>query len=361
MRDATDLFSPYRMGAVLLSNRVVMAPLTRCRAEAGDVLGPMNVAYYVQRAGAGLIISEGVPISPQGKGHPFVPGLFNDAQERGWRAVIEAVHAQGGKIAAQLWHVGRISHPDLQPGGALPVGPSAVRPQGKAMTEAGRLEMVTPRALEISEIPGIIDDYKRAAERAMRAGFDAIEIHGANGYLLDQFLRDGANKRTDGYGGSIENRARLMIEVMTAVAGVAGKDRVGVRISPISNVNDLIDSNPEPLFLYLVKRLDALGLAFIHVVEGITGGPREVEGGFDLGQLRRLFRGTYIANNGYTRDMALAARRTDAADLIAFGKAFISNPDLVERLRRDAPLAAWDMASFYLGGAKGYIDYPALG
>ncbi|WP_295433781.1 alkene reductase [uncultured Thiodictyon sp.] len=356
----SDLFQPYQLGTLTLANRIVMAPLTRSRAAAGDVPTPLMATYYAQRAGAGLIISEASQISPQGKGYIQTPGIYNEAQVAGWRQVTEAVHAKGGKIVIQLWHVGRISHPELQEGGALPVAPSAVKAQGQVFTGRGMVDMVTPRALELSELPGIIDDYRRAAENAQAAGFDGVEIHSANGYLLDQFLRDQTNRRTDAYGGSIANRARLLLEVTEAVVGVWPQDQVGVRLAPLSPANDIADSNPEPLFTQVVRELSARGIGFLHVVEGVTGGPRETGSSFKLGTLRPLFHGTYIANNGYTRELALAARAANTADLIAFGRPFIANPDLVERLRRNAPLTEPDQATFYGGDEQGYTDYPVL-
>ncbi len=356
----TDLFAPVRLGPYQLGNRIVMAPLTRSRAGEGDVPRPMTAEYYAQRASAGLIISEASQISPEGKGYAWTPGIYSPGQIAGWQTVTRAVHAKGGHIFLQLWHVGRISHPDLQPGGALPVAPSAVRPDVEAFTEHGMKPAVTPRALEIGELPRIVADYRRATENALAAGFDGVEVHAANGYLLEQFLKDGANRRTDAYGGAIENRVRFPLEVVAAVCAVAGPERVGIRISPVNNRNDLVDSNPEPVYALLVDRLNALGIAYIHVVEGITGQTREVAGGFDLGRLRRSFHGLYMANNCYTRELALAARRDNTADLIAFGRPFISNPDLVERLRRGAPLTPLDTATLYGGGEKGYLDYPSL-
>jgi N-ethylmaleimide reductase len=355
----TDLFSPIRMGRIELANRVVMGPLTRSRAGAGDVVKPMTADYYALRASAGLIISEASQISPQGKGYAWTPGIYSGEQIAGWKTVTDAVHAKGGKMFLQMWHVGRISHPDLQPGGALPVAPSAVRPDVEAFTESGMKPAVCPRALELSELPGIVDDYRRAAENALKAGFDGVEVHAANGYLLDQFLRDGANRRTDAYGGSVENRVRLVDEVVQAVATVCGPDRVGIRISPVNTRNDLTDSNPEPVFLHLVDRLNAVGIAYLHVIEGVTGGEREV-GGFDLDGLRRRFKGLYMVNNGYTRDLADSVLAAGKADLICFGRPFISNPDLVERLRRNAPLNPLDPATLYGGDERGYLDYSTL-
>ncbi len=356
----TDLFSPYQMGALKLGNRIAMAPLTRSRAGSAGVPGPMNAQYYAQRACAGLIISEATNISPQGRGYAWTPGIFNEEQVQGWRLVTEAVHAQGGLIVCQLWHVGRISHPSLQPGGALPVAPSAVKPEGSAFTETGFEPLVEPRALALEEIPGVLEQYRHATDCAKRAGFDGVEIHGANGYLIDQFLKDKTNLRTDRYGGSIENRARFMVEVAEAVVGAWSADRVGIRLSPVSPANDIADSDPEPLFLHAVEQLNRFGLAFLHVVEGATIGPREVENGFDLNKLRTAFDGAYVANNGYDLALALKARQEGLADVIAFGRPFISNPDLVERLRTGAPLTQPDRATFYGGDAHGYTDYPPL-
>ncbi|MBV5308112.1 alkene reductase [Chromatium okenii] len=356
----TDLFQPYQLGNLKLANRIVMAPLTRSRAGAGDVPTPLMATYYCQRASAGLIISEASQISPQGKGYIQTPGIYSAEQIAGWRQITDAVHAAGGKIVIQLWHVGRISHPELQPNGALPVAPSAVLPVGQVFTGRGMVDLVTPRALELAEIPSLIADYRQAASNARDAGFDGVEIHAANGYLLDQFLRDKTNRRSDEYGGSIENRARLLLEVTDAVLEVSEKERVGVRLSPLSPVNDIDDSDPEPLFTHVVRELSQRGIGFLHVIEGITGGARDTGHSFQLNRLRELFAGTYIANNGYTRELALAARETNSADLIAFGKAFIANPDLVERLQQNAPLNEPDPATFYGGAEVGYTDYPAL-
>ncbi len=358
---ATDLFDPVQLGPYRLRNRVVMAPLTRSRAQPGDVPSPLAPEYYGQRASAGLIIAEATQISPQGKGYAWTPGIYDAAQVEGWRAVTGAVHAQGGRIFLQLWHVGRISHPSLQPGHALPVAPSAIAPLGKAFTEAGFVAFVVPRALETGEIPGIVEDYRRAARNALAADFDGVEIHAANGYLLEQFLRDSSNRRSDRYGGSRENRARLLLEVAEAVVGVWGGERVGVRLSPVSPANDLgPDSDPQATYSHAVAALNAFNLVYLHVVEGATQGPREVPNGFDLQVLRRLFKGLYIANNGYDLALAAEARRHNLADLIAFGRPFISNPDLVERLRTGAALNPLDRNTLYGGGVKGYTDYPSL-
>ena len=357
----TDLlFQPVQMGALTLPNRMVMAPLTRARAGKGGVPGPLNAEYYAQRASAGLIVSEATSISHQGMGYAFTPGIWSPEQVAGWTLVTRAVHDHGGRIFLQLWHVGRISHPSLQPGGGLPVSASAVKPEGKAFTESGYQPLVTPRALELEEIPGIIEDYRRATHNALEAGFDGVEIHGANGYLIDQFLRDKTNRRTDRYGGSIENRTRFLDEVAAAVTQVAGGERTGIRFSPVSPANDIADSHPEPVFLAAVERIKAHKLAYMHLVEGATRGPREVAGAFDLQVLRRAFNGLYMANNGYDVELARRNLRDDLADLIAFGRPFISNPDLVERLRRGARLAEWNEATFYGGSAAGYTDYPAM-
>jgi N-ethylmaleimide reductase len=356
-----DLFQPVQLRRYRLANRIVMAPLTRSRASAKGLPVPLMVEYYRQRASAGLIISEGVNVSPQGRGYAYTPGLFSAAQVEAWRPVTQAIHARGGRVFAQLWHVGRVSHPSLQPGGALPVGPSAIRPDTAVFTEKGLQPCVTPRALEIEEISGIVEHYRRATRNALAAGFDGVEIHAANGYLIEQFLRDSTNKREDTYGGSRENRARFLVEVAQAVVGVCGGERAGIRLSPVSPVNDIgQDSDAKATYGYAVERLNALGLAYIHIVEGATQGPREVKGGFDLQVLRRAFKGLYIANNGYDLELALEARRRNGADLVAFGRLFISNPDLVERLRSGTPLNEPNPATFFGGDAAGYTDYPFM-
>ncbi|MGC1303543.1 MAG: alkene reductase [Caulobacteraceae bacterium] len=357
---STDLFAPVHLGPMTLKNRIIMAPLTRSRAGDGGVPGPLNAEYYAQRASAGLIVSEATNISPQGRGYAYTPGIYSDAQVAGWKLVTDAVHAKGGLIVCQLWHVGRISHPALQPDGALPVAPSAVRPEGKAFTENGLEPHPTPRALELDEIAGVVDQYRHATECARRAGFDGVEIHAANGYLIDQFLRDKTNLRTDAYGGSVENRTRFLKEVVDAVVGAWSADRVGIRFSPLSPFNDIGDSNPEPVFRRATEIVDAAGLLYMHLVEGVTQGPREPVGGFDLQILRRAFKGAYMANNGFDLDLAIQVRASGAADLIAFGRDYIANPDLVERLKTHAPLAELNRATLYGGDAHGYTDYPPL-
>ncbi|MFC7380511.1 alkene reductase [Brevundimonas sp. GCM10030266] len=358
MTDA-NLFEPYALGPVTLSNRIVMAPLTRNRAGPGFVPGDLAVEYYRQRATAGLIITEATQISQQGQGYQDTPGIYSPAQIEGWRRVTEAVHEAGGRIVLQLWHVGRISHVDLQPGGAAPVAPSAIRAETKTFVNNGFVDVSEPRALELEELPGIVQDFRNAAANAISAGFDGVEIHGANGYLLDQFAKDGANVRTDAYGGSVENRARLMLEVAAGVAEEIGADRTGIRLSPASPANAIASSDPQSQFDHIVDGLNALGLVYIHVVEGATGGPRD-NADFDYGSLRRRFKNTYIANNGYDRALAAARLEEGAADLFAFGRSFISNPDLVERLKTGAALADLNPATLYGGGAEGYTDYPSL-
>ena len=361
MSAPTKLFEPYQLGPITLPNRLAMAPLTRNRAvPPGMVPSPLAVEYYGQRASAGLLITEASQVSQQGQGYQDTPGIYSKEQVAGWKKVTDRVHEKGGRIFIQLWHVGRISHTSLQPNGGTPVAPSAVRAKGKTFVGGTFTDISEPRALDLAEIPGIIDGFKRAAANALAAGFDGVEIHGANGYLLDQFAKDGANKRTDAYGGSIENRAKLMLEVAKAVATEAGANRTGIRISPVTPANDISDSNPQPLFDHIVDGLSALKLVYLHVVEGATGGPRDIAP-FDYASLRKRFGGAYMANNGYDFALASQVLAAGSADLIAFGKPFISNPDLVERLKTGAPLNEWDKATFYGGGAKGYTDYPALG
>ena len=359
--DSLKLFQPGRIGDIEIANRVVMAPLTRCRADeaAGDIPGSaLNVEYYRQRSNAGLIISEGTQVSPLGKGYMATPGIYSEAQVEGWKPITQAVHAAGSKIVAQIWHVGRITHPDLT-GGAQPVAPSAIAPQVVAYTRNGKVEAPVPHALTIDEIAEVVAQFRRAAANAIRAGFDGVEIHGANGYLVDQFLRDGANQRTDAYGGSIENRCRFALEVVDAVVAEIGAGRVGIRLSPLTPANDLSDSNPQALFGHLVEQLDQRGIAFLHVVEGATGGPRDLPG-FDYAGARQAFKGTYIANNGYDRQMAIDAVESGRADAVAFGRQYIANPDLVQRLKQGAALNQPNPQTFYTPGPVGYTDYPAL-
>ncbi|MBT9183769.1 alkene reductase [Pectobacterium punjabense] len=353
------LFQPYNLGPITLANHIVMAPLTRNRAGAGLVPGELAATYYAQRATAGLLITEATQISEKAQGYQDTPGIYTQAQIEGWRKVTDAVHAKGGRIFIQLWHVGRISHIDLQPGGAAPVAPSAIRAETKTFVNNGFADVSEPRALELQEIQGIIDDFRKASANAIAAGFDGVEIHGANGYLLEQFLKDGANQRSDAYGGSVENRARLLLEVTAAVKEEIGADRTGVRISPVSPANAISCSDPQPQYDYVANQLNALGIVYLHVVEGATGGPRDASP-FDYGSLRRRFKNTYIGNNGYDLALASAQLAEDKVDLFAFGRPFIANPDLVERLKTDAPLASLNPETLYGGGAAGYTDYPSL-
>jgi N-ethylmaleimide reductase len=348
------LFSPYRLGEIELNNRLVMAPMTRSRAIEHNVPNPLAATYYAQRASAGLIVTEATQVSPQGVGYIRTPGIHSPAQVAGWRRITEAVHRAGGKIFLQLWHVGRISHPDFHDG-ELPVAPSAIAANGQVFTAKGPQDMVTPRALTVAELPGIVEQFRRGAENAKAAGFDGVEIHGANGYLLDQFLRDGTNKRTDAYGGSVENRARLPLEVTKAVIDVWGADRVGYRISPNSPFNSMSDSNPAATFSYIAEQLDKLGILYLHVVDPVAAGDQRI-----TPLLRRKFDRTYIVNGGFDLASAETAIRNGEADLVAFGTPFLANPDLPRRYRIQAPLNVPDQATFYAGEAKGFTDYPAL-
>jgi N-ethylmaleimide reductase len=360
----STLFDPIRLGDIDVATRIVMAPLTRNRASAGQVPNALMAQYYAQRAnpatGAGLIVSEATQISPEGQGYLDTPGLFNSAQVAGWRRVTDAVHAEGGRIVVQLWHVGRISHVSLQPGGQAPVSSTATPAKTKTFIAAGFADVSAPRALRTEEIAGVVQQYRVAAELAIEAGFDGVEVHAANGYLIEQFLRDSINDRTDAYGGSIENRVRFLVEVMQAVTGAIGGGRTGLRLSPVTPANDAgLDSHTQQLFEYVGRQLAPLKLAFVHVVEGATGGPRDIAP-FDYAALRAAFGAPWMVNNGYTREMALEAVASGTADLVAFGRPFISNPDLGRRLREDAPMNELRPALLYGGAAEGYTDYPAL-
>jgi N-ethylmaleimide reductase len=351
---ATDpLFEPYQLGPLHLSNRLVMAPMTRSRAIDGNVPNPLAETYYRQRAGAGLIVTEGSQVSPQGQGFIRTPGIYSPEQVAAWRKITGAVQRAGGKIFLQLWHVGRASHPDFQ-GGSLPVAPSAIAPDGEVYTAQGPKTMVTPRALELSELPGIVAQFRKGAENAKAAGFDGVEIHGANGYLLDQFTRDGSNHRTDAYGGAIENRVRLPLDVTRAVIDVFGKDRVGYRISPNGAYNSMSDSNPRETFSYLTQRLSELGIVYLHAFDPPNGANHLAP------HLRTLFKGTFIVNGGYDEASGNAAIANGEADLVAYGVPFLANPDLPYRFGKKAKLNAPDQATFYAGEDKGYTDYPAL-
>jgi len=357
----TSLYEPMRIGELTLANRVVMAPLTRNRAlPDGDLPHALTARYYAQRASAGLLISEGTQISAEGKGYAWTPGIYSAGQVAGWRLVTDAVHARGGLIFAQLWHVGRVSTHSLQPNGQAPVGPSAIAANSRTFDGTGFSPTAMPRALATDEIARVVEDFRKAADNAKEAGFDGVELHAANGYLIDQFLRDGSNHREDRYGGSIENRARLLGEVLGALTRVWPSQRVGVRFSPFSNANDVSDSDPMTTFAHAVSVASNFRLGYLHLVEGQTGGTRELPPGADLAALRRRFKGAYMANNGYDRTMAQNAIGAGVADLIAFGRPFIANPDLVERLRRNAPLNVGDHTTYFGGSEKGYTDYPTL-
>jgi len=359
------LFDPIRFGDISAANRVVMAPLTRDRAGPGRIPTALMATYYGQRAGAGLIVSEATQISPEGQGYLDTPGIYSPEQVAGWRRITDTVHAKDGAIVAQLWHVGRISHVSLQPNGQPPVSSTARRADGKTFTAKGFEPVSQPRALRLDELPRIVADYRQASRNAIDAGFDGVEVHGANGYLLDQFLRDSINDRSDAYGGAKENRARLLLEVMSAIVAEIGPGRAGLRLSPVTPSNDAgLDSDAQGLFNHVVEQLAPLQLAFIHIIEGATAGARDVAP-FDYAALRSRYKrgnetGAWIVNNGYTREMAIEAIVGGRADMVAFGRPFVSNPDLVERLRLDAPLAPVDRDTLYGGGAQGYTDYPAL-
>lgn len=368
----STLFDAVTAGDLKLANRIVMAPLTRNRSPNAVPL-PITATYYAQRASAGLLITEATAITHQGQGYADVPGLYAPEQLEGWRRVTDAVHAKGGKIVVQMWHVGRISHHSLQPDNQAPVAPSAVQANSKtylvdADGKGSFAATSVPRALELDELPGIVADYRRAARAAIEAGFDGVELHAANGYLIDQFLRRGSNHRTDAYGGSIENRARLLFEVLDALTAEIGVGRVGIRLSPVTPANDASDDQPQPLFDYVAGKLGTYGLAYVHVIEGATGGPRDFKQGerpFDYAAFKQAYRaaggeGAWMVNNGYDGKLAEAVVASGEADLVAFGKAYIANPDLVERLREKADLNEPDKSTFYGGGERGYTDYPAL-
>lgn len=361
------LTAAIRLGDLELRNRVFMAPLTRSRSkQPGDIPWSLNAEYYAQRAGAGLIVSEATQISPQGKGYAFTPGIHSDEQVEGWKLVTDAVHDRGGSIFLQLWHVGRISHVDLQPEGQQPVAPSAIRAESQTYTsaESGMVQVSEPRALELDEIPGVVEQFRVAAENAKRAGFDGVEIHGANGYLLDQFTRDGTNQRTDSYGGSIENRIRFPLEVARAVIGVWGAGRVGYRVSPNGEFNTMNDSDPLATFGTLARELRKLGIAYLHNVEAFAGGERNEP---MIDALRAAFdgrdptgAGVYIGNGGLTPEQAEQRLAADRADAVAFGTSYIANPDLAERIALGGPYNEPNRDTFYGGTAVGYTDYPSL-
>jgi N-ethylmaleimide reductase len=359
----SPLFTPFQVGAITAPNRLALAPMTRSRAKnPGNVPTDSMVKYYLQRASAGLLITEGSQVSPQGVGYVDTPGIHSAEQVAGWKKVTDAVHAAGGRIFIQLWHVGAISHPSFH-NGELPVAPSAVQPQGvKAFTGKGMEEIPTPRALETAEVKAVVADFRKAAENAKAAGFDGVEIHGANGYLVDQFIQSGTNQRTDEYGGSAENRARFALEAVQAAVDVLGADRVGIRLSPTGNMGGIHDENRLATFSYVTEQLNKLGLAYLHVIEALPGHSMAAKAGQEpVGPaLRKIFTGPFILNGGYTQETAEKALANNEADLIAFGVPYIANPDLVERFEQGAALNTPDQATFYGGDDKGYIDYPSL-
>ncbi|MBE7211265.1 MAG: alkene reductase [Gluconacetobacter diazotrophicus] len=357
----SPVLQPVQIGGFRLRNRVVMAPLTRSRSGEDGVPPPFAAEYYAQRAGAGLIVSEATNVSPQARGYAMTPGIWSDDQVAAWRGVTEAVHREGGRMVLQLWHTGRISHPDLH-GGALPVAPSAIRPEGQAFTADGMKDHVEPRALRTDEIPGIVEDYRRAATNAKAAGFDGVEVHSANNYLLEQFVRDSTNRRDDRYGGSVANRLRFPLAVVEAVAAVWGADRVGIRLSPATTMpgETPLDGAPMDTYGTYVDALAAIGLLYVHVIEGVTQQTRESGGGIDFAALRRRFPGAWIANNQYSLELAEEVLARGEADLFSFGRPFLANPDLVERLRHGAPLAEAPKQYWYGGGANGYSDWPGM-
>jgi N-ethylmaleimide reductase len=354
----TDLFSPLKIGNIELSNRIFMAPMTRNRAP-DNIANAMMATHYRQRATSGLLITEGSQISEQAVGYPATPGIYSAEQVVGWKQVTDAVHSEGGHIFLQLWHCGRVSHPDYH-GGEPAVAPSAICPAGEAFTNTGLKPFETPRELALSEIAAVIEDYRKGAANAIAAGFDGVEIHGANGYLLDQFLRDGSNQRNDAYGGTLENRARLMLEVTEVVCAEVGADRVGIRLSPLQPFNDMKDSDPEATFSHVVSELNRFELAYLHVTEMGSEVPGVAGPAFDLGKLRKLWKGVYITNSSYDKARGNAAIEAGDTDAVAFGQPYIANPDLVARLESDAELNAPDTATFYGGDEHGYSDYPAM-
>ncbi len=356
--DTAELFTPGRLGPYTLPNRVLMAPMTRNRARRDGVPSASAIIYYAQRASAGMIVTETTAVSDQAVGYPFMPGIHTPDQVEGWKPIVDAVHRFGCRCFLQLFHAGRISHPSLQPGAALPVAPSPIAADGQTVTYQGLAPFVMPRSLALEEIPDIVGQFRVAAQNALPTGFDGVEIHGANGYLLDQFLRDGSNRRADAYGGSATNRIRLLLEVTEAVADVWGGDRVGVRISPLNTFNSMCDSDPGKTFRTLVTELARLDLAYLHVVE--ESGAPETAPRFDMTGLRALWNGPYIVNGNYDYNRATKVIADGRADFVSFGKLFLANPDLPLRFARRAPLNVPDRRSFYGGDDRGYIDYPFL-
>lgn len=356
----TDLFDPCEFNGLKLQNRIALSPLTRTRADMAGRVGELQATYYAQRATAGLLITEATAVTPVGRGGAFTPGLWSDDQIAGWKQVTDAVHAEGGLIFVQLWHAGRLSHSSLDLDGKAPVAPSVMKQPGQMFVKGGFADYEEARALTLDEIAETVAAYRSAAERAKAAGFDGVELHAAHSYLVDSFLRDMTNKRTDAYGGSVENRARFLVEILEQLVAVWGGERVAIRLAPIGHSYDAWDSNPEPLFTYVTEQLNRLNIGWLDLVEGDTGISRTAEPSFDLQKLRKLFKGVVIANNLYDRDMALKTRADDTADMVAFGRAFIGNPDLVERLRRNAEIVDAPREAYYGGGPRGYTDFPTL-
>lgn len=354
----TDLFSPLQLGDISLKNRMIMAPLTRSRAGESRIPNDLMAQYYAQRASAGLIITEATAISPQGYGWFGAPAIYAQSHVEGWKKVTRAVHDKGGKIVLQLWHMGRVSHPDFQ-NGNLPVAPSAIAAEGMANTPEGKKPYVVPHALSVDEIRVIVDDYARAAKQAIEAGFDGVEIHAANGYLLDQFIRDSANQRTDEYGGTAEKRIRIVVEVVKAITDAIGAGRTGIRLSPNILYNGMKDSDPVATYTVLMKALNEFDLSYVHVRETLPK-PGEAQGLWVTSTIREVYNGNLLVNGGYDKPTATLAVQSNAADAVVFGVPFIANPDLVERFRSDAPLNAPDQATLYAGGVAGYTDYPTL-
>ncbi|MCD6259389.1 MAG: alkene reductase [Helicobacteraceae bacterium] len=354
-----DLFSPIKIGNYTLKNRIFMAPMTRNRSVEDNVANDLMATYYGQRASAGLIITEGSQISTQGIGYPYTPGIHTDAQVQGWKKTTRSVHEKGGKIFLQLWHVGRISHSSFHDG-ELPVAPSAIKPSGEVYTLEGMKEFERPRALHLNEIKDIVKEYAKGARNAIEAGFDGVEIHGANGYLLDQFLRDGTNKREDEYGSSVENRSRFLFDVIKAVSAEIGSDKVGVRLSPSGTFNDMSDSDPQKHFAYICEKLNDFNLAYLHIIDALEGDRRHGANVVELGVLRDAYKGVLIANGGYTKERASKVIEDNRADAVSFASLFLANPDLPERFEMNASLNEADPDTFYTQGEKGYTDYPTM-
>lgn len=354
-----NLFSPIKIGKYDLENRIFMAPMTRCRSVQENVPNAMMAEYYAQRASAGLIITEGSQISTLGIGYPCTPGIHAPEQVEGWKQVTEAVHDRGGRIFLQLWHVGRISHSAFH-NGELPVSASAVKPAGETYTPEGMKAFETPRALTVDEIAQVVQDYVAGAKNAVEAGFDGVEIHGANGYLIDQFLRDGTNRRDDAYGGSVANRARFLLETVQVVCDAIGPEKTGVRLSPSGTFNDMTDSDPQKHFAYICKQLNDFDLAYLHIIDALEGDIRHGAKIVELSVLREAYKGVLVTNGGYDLERANAVIQNGGADAVSFGALFLANPDLPERFRRDAELNVPDPDTFYTQDEKGYLDYPVL-